>query len=223
MKLYAFSPSSRVVGISALIEHLKLPCERVSVDLWRGEHLSSEYRALNPNHKSPTLVDDEFVLWEGNAILSYLAAQRPETGLWPSEPRAQADVVRWLVWEAAHLDAESWGMVAFEKASKMVLGLGAPDPVFIERGAQNFRRFADVLNQSLKGRRWLVGDTLTVADFAVGQVVPSARFLGLSVDESPEVLRWYDGLNALPAWQVAITTQQAAAEALIASMPGRPS
>ena len=91
MKLYAFSPSSRVVGISALIEYLKLPCERVSVDLSRGEHLSSEYRALNPNHKSPTLVDGEFVLWEGNAILSYLAAHSPESRLWPSEPRSKRE------------------------------------------------------------------------------------------------------------------------------------
>jgi glutathione S-transferase len=223
VKLYAFSPSSRVVGISALIEYMNLPCERVSVDLSRGEHLSDEYRALNPNHKSPCLVDDEFVLWEGNAILSYLAAHRPESGLWPSEPRAQADVVRWLVWEAAHLDAESWGMVAFEKASKMVLGLGAPDPAFIARGEQNFRRFADVLNQSLMGRRWLVGDALTVADFAVGQVVPSASRLELSVDEFPEILRWYDGLSALAAWKSAITNQQAAVEALIASMPRRQS
>jgi glutathione S-transferase len=114
-------------------------------------------------------------------------------------------------------------MVAFEKASKMVLGLGAPDPAFIERRAQNFRRFADVLNQSLKGRRWLIGDTLTVADFAVGQVVPSAGRLDLSFDDFQEILRWYDGLSALPAWQVAITTQQAAVDALIASMPGRPS
>src|SRR5260221_12834309 len=42
---------------------------------------------------------------------------------WPCEARAQADVARWLAWQSAHWDAESCGMVAFEKASKSVLGL----------------------------------------------------------------------------------------------------
>jgi glutathione S-transferase len=33
-------------------------------------------------------------------------------------------------------------MVAYEKGSKAVLSLGPPDPAFIERGEQNFVRFA---------------------------------------------------------------------------------
>ena len=76
----------------------------------------------------PTLEDDGFVLWESNAILFYLAAKRPERGLWPSELKVQADVLRWLAWESAHWDAESCGMVAYEKGSKFVLGLG-PLPI----------------------------------------------------------------------------------------------
>jgi glutathione S-transferase len=220
VKLYAFPPSSRVVAINALINHLRLPCERIAVDLGRGDQLAADYIALNPNHKVPTLVDHDFVLWEGNAILAYLAAQRPESGLWPADPRAQADVLRWLVWEAAHLDAESWGMVAFEKASKSVLGLGPPDPAFIARGEQNFMRFAGVLDRSLEGRRWLLGDTLTIADFAIGAVVPSAMRFALPVADFPEILRWYDGLSWLPAWQEALAEQDAARTALVASLTG---
>lgn len=218
MKLYAFPPSSRVLAINALVGHLGLACDRVDLDLARGDQLAPDYLALNPNHKSPTLVDGPFVLWEGNAILSYLAGLRPESGLWPTDPHPQADVLRWLVWEAAHLDAESWGMVAFEKASKMVLGLGAPDPAFIVRGEQNFVRFAGVLDQSLKGRRWVSGAKLTVADFALGQVMPSARRFALPVDDFPEIVRWYDDLAELPAWQAALGQQEAAMKSLVASL-----
>src|ERR1700748_791833 len=106
----------------------------------------------------PTLEDDGFVLWEANAILFYLAAKHPSGGLWPSDLNGQADVLRWLAWESAHWDAESCGMVAFEKASKAVLGLGAPDPGFIARGERNFARFAAVLNNSLRGNTWLTGE-----------------------------------------------------------------
>jgi glutathione S-transferase len=125
------------------------------------------------------------VLWESNAILFYMAAKRPDRGLWPSDLKGQADVLRWLAWESAHWDAESCGMVAYEKASKAVLGLGAPDPAFIARGEQNFTRFAAVLNGSLSGKTWLIGERLTIADFAVGVLVPSAQRIGLPVGNFP--------------------------------------
>ena len=51
-------------------------------------------------------------------------------------------------------------MVAYEMASKAVLGLGPPDPSFIARGQQNFARFAAVLNESLRRHAWLTGDAL---------------------------------------------------------------
>lgn len=218
MKLYAFPASVRVIAINAIIKFLKLPVERIALDVLHGDLLTPEYIALNPNHKVPTLVDGEYVLWEANAILSYLANQRPENGLWPTEPRAQADVLRWLVWDAAHLDAESYGMVAFEKASKMVLGLGPADPAFISRGEQNFMRFADVLNRSLAGKQWLIGGKLSVADFAVGEVMPTSLGMGLPVQDFPEIVRWYEGLTLLPARQDSVAEWEAGKQALIASM-----
>ena len=146
MRLYLFPPSSRVLGIVALKNYLGLHCELQPIDLGRGDQLTSQYVALNPNKKMPTLEDSGFVLWESNAILFYMAAKHPDRGLWPTDVKAQADVLRWLAWESAHWDAESCGMVAYEKASKAVLGLGSPDPAFIARGEQNFDRFAAVLN-----------------------------------------------------------------------------
>ena len=159
MKLYLFPPSTRVLGIIALKNHscTRLRTPACLVDLGRGDQLTPEYRALNPNLKIPTLMDGEFVLWESNAILFYMAAKRPESRLWPSDLCGLADVLRWLAWEGAHWDAESCGMVAFEIASKRVLGLGASDPAFIARGEQNFVRFAAVLDDHLKGRAWLQG------------------------------------------------------------------
>jgi glutathione S-transferase len=93
MKLYLFPPSARVLAIVALKNHLALDCELNPIDLGRGDQLTPEYLALNPNRKIPTLKDGEFVLWESNAILFYMAAKRPESGLWPSDLRGQADVL----------------------------------------------------------------------------------------------------------------------------------
>jgi glutathione S-transferase len=115
MKLYIFLQSSRALGVVALKHHLALDCEIQPIDLGRGDQLTAAYRALNPNKKMPTIEDDGFVLWEANAILFYMAAKYPDSGLWPSDLKGQADVLRWLAWESAHWDAESCGMVAYEK------------------------------------------------------------------------------------------------------------
>jgi glutathione S-transferase len=211
MRLYLFPLSSRALGVVALKNHLAIDCEFIPVDLGRGDQLSPEYVALNPNRKMPTLEDDGFVLWEANAILFYLASKRPERGLWPADLRGQADVLRWLAWESAHWDAESCGMVTFEKNSKLVLGLGAPDPAFIARGEENFARFAAVLDGALRDRAWVIGERLTIADFSIGALVPTAERVGLPIGRFREIGRWYESLSALPAWRDALAAKDAAA------------
>jgi glutathione S-transferase len=101
-------------------------------------------------------------------------------------------------------------MVAFEKASKSVLGPGPPDPASIARGEQNFARFAAVLNDSLRGKAWLVGERLTIADFSIAGIVPLCERMVLPVEKFPKILRWYKELAALPAWQDALTAKDAA-------------
>ena len=73
MKLYLFPPSTRMLGIVALKNHLALDCAVQPIDLGRGDQLTPQYLALNP--KKPTLEDDGFVLSESNAILFYMAAR----------------------------------------------------------------------------------------------------------------------------------------------------
>jgi glutathione S-transferase len=211
MRLYLFPPSSRSLGVVALKNHLAIECELTPIDLGRGDQRAPGYVAVNPNRKVPTLDDDGFIVWEANAILLYLASKRPERGLWPADLRGQTDVVRWLVWESAHWDAESIGMVTFEKNSKRVLGLDAPDPAFVARGSENFARFAAVLDDHLKGKSWILGEGLTIADFSIGALVPTAARCGLPIDPFFEIRRWYESLLALPAWRDALAYRDTAA------------
>jgi glutathione S-transferase len=205
MKLYLF-PAGRAVSVLSLKNYLGIECDIERLDFTRGDQRSAAYAKLNPNMKMPTLEDDGYVLWESNAILFYLADRQPERGLWPADVKGQADVLRWFAWENAHWDAESVGMVSFEKGSKAVMKLGPADPAFIARGEENFRRFASVLNGCLTGKTWLVGDRLTLADFSVGGVIPSAQAMDLPITEYPEISRWYDRLAALPGWHDKLST-----------------
>jgi glutathione S-transferase len=210
IKLYVFPPSSRALAVIALGDHLKIGCEIHPIDLSKGDQRTTEYAAMNPNMKMPMLEDNGLVLWESNAILFYLATRKPQSGLWPSDTRHQADVLRWLAWQSAHWDAESLGMIVYEKTSKMVLGLGPSDPPFVARGEQNFMRFASVLNELLKGHEWLTGEAVTIADFSVAGLVLSAERMQLPVHGYPETRGWYGRVASSPAWRAALAAKDAA-------------
>ena len=67
-----------------------------------------------------------------------------------------------------------------------------------------------MLDGSLRGKTWLLGQRLTIADSSIGGLVPSAERMKLPVGKFPEILRWYKRLAALPAWQDALAAKDAA-------------
>jgi len=75
------------------------------------------------------------------------------------------------------------------------------------RGEENFARFAEVLDTSLKGRKWLVGETPTIAEFAIGAWIPVAARLDLPIAKYREIGRWYEGLAALCGWRESMAAQ----------------
>ncbi len=70
-----------------------------------------------------------------------------------------------------------------------------------KKALPEFHRCADVLNGHLKGRNWLTGANLTVADFAVGSAMAMAVPAQYPMAGYGEITRWYGALAALPAWK----------------------
>ncbi len=198
MKLYYFeTPNPRKP--CAVARHLGLPVEFVRIDLAKRDHKRPDYLAINPNGKVPALQDGDVSLWESHSIMCYLAS-KAGSDLWPADDAGKIDVIRWLNWDTAHFSRHA-GRLYFERYLKSTFGLGDPDPAQIEDATGFFRQFATVLNDHLKGRSYLVGDGLTVADFGVACMLPWAKEAELPLDDFPEITRWHGTLMALPAWR----------------------
>ena len=197
MKLY-FDTLLNPRKVCALARHLALPLAFVHVDVGQGQHRTPAFMAMNPNAKLPVLVDGDMVLWESNAILCYLA-DKAGSDLWPKDAR-HYEVLRWLMWDATEFAPQA-GTLYFEHIIKARFGVGAPDPAEVARATAGFKRLAAVLEAHLRGRRYLVGDTLSVADFAVGITLPYADDAHLPLEDFPEIRRWHAQLGALPAWR----------------------
>lgn len=203
MKLHVFPPSPNAIKVLATAHHLELPFELVMVDLFKGAQKTPSFTAMNPNQKMPVLEDDGFTLWESNAITQYLASKKPESGLWPTEPKRQAGVSRWQLWQTAHW-GPTCGTFVFERVVKKVANLGPANEAEVARVEPDFHKYAQVLNGQLARQKWLTGERLTVADISIGAWMVYGEQAGFPLDEYLEITRWYAGLAALPGWKKSV-------------------
>ncbi len=201
MKLYTnlFSPNARKVH--AVAQELGVELDTHTVDLRAGEQRTPEYLALNPNGKVPTLVDGQTTLWESNAILCYLAGKN-DTDLWPKSAK-RYDILRWMFWESNHF-SQAITQIIVQK----IFRRDNPDQAAIDAGLKDFRKYAAVLDGTLHGAHYVTGDSLTLADFAVGVGLGYEKICELPLDEFQHVKRWWQGLIDTPSGQTLLPPSQ---------------
>ena len=200
MKLYTFPPSPNARKTVAVVAHLGITdVEHTLVRLHKGEHRQPDYLAINPMGKVPALRDGDLMLWESNAICQYLADHAGETPFFPADPKMRADIARWLFWEVG-----TWSPVidvfTNENVRKPMLGMGVADETKLAGAEERFRPLADLLNDRLAGRRFLLGDDVTLADFVVGGAATYMERGKIPIDGYPHIKAWWDRLNAIEAW-----------------------
>src|SRR6266545_3307458 len=210
MKLYGIPPSPNTWKVRAVAAHLGLPLDFQAVDVAKGEQRSPGYLALNPTGRTPTLVDGSVVLWESTAIMQYLASSKPNT-LWPNDPRARADIMRWQSWQLQHWGKEACDPLLFERVVKSFFNWGSPDAAVEEKATAAFHREAQVLDAHLSKQRHLAGDDFTLADFSVAAPLFHAQAADFPLAPYARIQEWFGRVSALPAWQATAPPLPAAA------------
>jgi glutathione S-transferase len=210
MKLHTVPGSPNGRKVEAVIYHLGLDVEIQHHDLFSGELRAAPYASINPNSMVPTLVDGGFVLWESTAIMQYLADKAGDESLFPRDARARADITRWQVWEVAHFN-KAFGTLAFEVVAKAKHNFGPRDEYLVRQAQDNLARFAPVLDAHLAGREYLVGKTITLADYSM---IPFEGYRALlPFDWAPyrNINAYFDRMRTAPAWVRATATATAPA------------
>ena len=182
----------------AVARYLNSPVEFVRVRLGNFENRKPEFLAVNPNGKLPTLTDGDVKMWEASAVMAYMA-RAAKSDLWPND-ECQIEVLRWLSFDASHFGRHA-GMLFFEYVVKRMFAIGSPNAAIVEESTSLFRKYAAVLDEHLQGRRYLLGDQLTIADFSMAATLPYAQEARIPFGEFSNVARWHDRLNELDAWR----------------------
>ena len=208
LDVYAFStPNSVKVPIA--LEELGLDYTLHAVNIRAGEQKTPEFTALNPNAKAPVLVDPEapggpLTLTESAAILVHLAEKTGK--LLPASGPGRARVFEQLFFHASSLSP------AFGNAGYFRKSAPEPVPLAIERFGNEALRIVGLLDGILARQPFVAGDALTIADIAHFGWMWRRQFAEVSLETAPNVQRWYDMLEARPAFQRAIARVTALAQ-----------
>ncbi len=191
---FYYHPSPNPAKVALFLEESGLAYELVPVDTRKGEQHSASYTAINPNAKTPSIVDGDAVVFDSNAILLYLAEK---TGQFLPEntPALRAQMYSWLMFVATGIGPYCGQAVHFKYF--------APEPKAYAVNRYDFEaeRHWGLINAHLEGREFMVGNSFTIVDMAVwGWARAIPRVLdGDAWSRLPHVKRFLDAVNARPA------------------------
>ena len=183
--------------VTMFLEEAGIPYVLHGINIGKGEQFAPDFLAIAPNNRIPAIVDHEpsdggapVSVFESGAILLYLAEK---TGhLLPGDVRGRVTTLEWLFWQMGGLGPMAGQNHHFKTYAKEKL------PYAIERYVNETNRLYGVLDRRLAGRPFLA-DTYSIADIACYPwVVPHER-QGQSLDDFPNVRRWFHAIKAMPS------------------------
>lgn len=154
---------------------------------------SKEHKAINLTHKYPFLVTPEGNLNESYAIAKYLAHGHATLLGSSNEERAKVD--QWCM----------WGYTSFVpnmfKCAMAVHGWAEVTQADYTTSMNAIKQNAKDLNANLKGKTWIVGDNVTLADLVLATqfIMPMQTVLDGGFRKAmPDFGAWFDRVVALP-------------------------
>jgi len=198
IKLY-HSRQSRSVRPRWLLEEIGAPYELVTLDMQKGEHKTPAYMKVHPHGAVPALVDGDLQLFESAAICAYLADKFPEKRLAPPVGTpARGLYYQWMVYSIATLEPP----VIDVFMQTAMLPEAERSPAVLAAARKKFGDVANVLEQALGTRPFLLGEQFTAVDVMIGSTLGWAQMLGLL--EGKKTLQEYvQRLSERPASQKA--------------------
>jgi GST-like protein len=198
IQLHTFATPNGV-KIPILLEELGAPYELRLVNVKKGAQSTPDFLALNPNGRIPVIVDTDgpggqpVTLTESGAILIYLAEKFG--GFIPTDPVARVKCLEWLFFQVAGL-GPMFGQAGYFLKS-------APEKIdfAIARYSGEAARHLKVLDGRLAQVEWLAGDEISIADVAHFGWIWRRAFAEVSLDDAPNVARWFAAMEARPGVQ----------------------
>jgi GST-like protein len=193
-------PTPNGKKVTILLEEAGIPYRIIPVNIQQGAQFTDDFLRMNPNHRMPVMVDRApkdggapITVFESGAIMMYLATKAGT--FYPQDARGKAEVDSWVMWQMANQGPKLGECGHFRR-----LGDREGDQSYaIRRFTDEANRLYGVMNNRLYDRRYLAGDTYTIADMISYPWTLNWQIQGQDLNEFKHFKRWHDELSARPA------------------------
>ena len=206
-----FWPTPNGHKITMFLEEAGLDYRIVPVDIGAGEQFRPEFLAISPNNRMPAIVDHApadggapVSVFESGAILVYLAEKIGR--FLPSEIRARKTVLEWLFWQVGGLGPMAGQNHHFVQYAPEKL------PYALDRYVAETNRLYGVLDRRLRGRTFIAGNDYSIADMACYPWIVPWKRQQQTLEDFPDLHRWFDSIRARPATVAAYEKGQAVSD-----------
>lgn len=190
--------SANVQKVLWLVGELNLAHKHVPKGGSFGGLDTLEFRAMNPASKVPVIDDGGVIVWESHSILRYLASRYGNEAFWPANPAKRARIEPWMDWSQSSfqpdfLNGVFWGLYRTPEPQRDWKAIRAA----LARCADD----TQILDDMLAVRPFLSGETLSLADIAVGTLMFRYFTLDIERPARPHLQAWYQRLEDRPAYR----------------------
>ena len=162
------------------------------VDYFGGETRTREYRAVNVMGEVPVLLHDGLVLSQSGVILDYLAGTLGRFG--PKDAAERGEILRWLLYDNHKLTSYTATCRFMRTFAK------DPEPAVLAEFKRRAETAWGVLDAHLDGRRYVVGDRLTIADISLAGYLFWPDEIGVDWNVYPSIRDWLERIRSEPRW-----------------------
>jgi GST-like protein len=184
--------------VPIFLEETGLPYRLHMVNIREKEQFKPDFVAICPNSKIPAIVDQDgpggkpFSLFESGAILIYLADKAGR--LIGNDAAGRYRVIEWVMFQMANVGP------LFGQANHFLNKTPEKIPYAINRYVTEANRITSVLDKRLAAHEYLAGD-YSIADITNYVWLRNPKNEGITLDDYPNVKRWFNAVDARPAVQ----------------------
>ncbi|XP_050679349.1 glutathione S-transferase 1-like [Leptidea sinapis] len=194
LSLYNLDASPPCRACQMALGYLNLPVKYITTDLLKKDHHTEEYLKMNPQHTIPTLVDDDFVVWDSHAIVTYLVTKYgKDDSLYPTDAKKRAIIDQRLHFDTGIL----FPALRYTVAPIFFFGEKQPKPENLEKIKSAYE-----FTEKFLTKPWIAGDELTVADFCCSATISSLNTI-IPIDAGiyPNISGWLKRCSELDAYK----------------------
>ena len=199
LTVYGRKSSFNLQKVMWLVGELGIAHKHVELGGSFGGLDAAEFLAMNPHGRVPVIDDSGIIVWESHAILRYLAAKySSETSFWKANPAERAKADQWMDWsqtalQPAFMVGVFWGWYRTPEAQRNLAA--------VDKALEQTNRYLKHIDHQLKGRSFILGDHLSLADIPIGTHLYRYLNLDLPRPNLPNVERWYERLQSRSAYR----------------------